>query len=189
LAYSTYSYGLQWNPYQWYEKIKSILLSIGLHPSPEEPCLYSGFIQDSSNPSRLLSQHPLCLGLYVGNFVYFSKDPKVKSLFCPLLAERCKVDFIEIVNWFLGVHFSWRIMPSSVSVPLIESGFASNLVETFSMQNRNQATTAAPYWSSIFIDGVALLLKDNDSLSLKQHKDAHQSLTQRIWLACSLYSP
>jgi hypothetical protein len=71
------------------------------------------------------------------------------------------------VNWFLGIHFSWRITPSSVSVHLSQSGFASNLVETFSMQNRNQMPTATPYPSGIPIDAVAPLLKDKDSPALK----------------------
>jgi hypothetical protein len=129
-------YGLWWSPCHWYDKIKSILLSIGPCPSPDDPCFYSGFIQDPSNPSCLPSQHPLCLGLYVDDFVYFSKDPEVKSLFCCLLAKRCKVDFIGKVSWFLDVHFLWYIAPSSVTVHLSQSKFALNLVEIFSRQNR-----------------------------------------------------
>jgi hypothetical protein len=39
-------------------------------------------------------------------------------LFCRLLGEHCKVDFMGIVEWFLGVHFSWRITSSSVAVHL-----------------------------------------------------------------------
>jgi hypothetical protein len=127
-------YGLQRSPCHWYDKINSILLSIGLLSSHDDPCIHSGFVQDPSNLSSLLSQHPFCLGLYVDNFIYFSKDPEVESLFRCLLAEQCKVDFIGIVNWFLGMHFLWCIIPSSVSVHLSQSGFALNLVETFSMQ-------------------------------------------------------
>jgi hypothetical protein len=105
-------YVLKQSPYHWYDKINSILLANGLCPSHEDPCLYSGFNQDPSNLSSLPSQHPLCLGLHVDDFVIFSKDPEVESLFCHLLAKRYKVDFIWIVNWFLSIHFSWSIMPS-----------------------------------------------------------------------------
>jgi len=117
-------YGLRRSPRHWYDKINTILRSIGLTPSLEDPCLYTGFIKDPTDPSKSTSSSPLSLGLYVDDFIYFSEDPAVEALFCRLLAERCKVDFMGIVEWFLGVHFSWRITPSSVAVHLNQSGFA-----------------------------------------------------------------
>ena len=73
---------------------------------------------DPSDPSKRASEHPLMLGLYVDDFVYFLEDPTIESLFCRLLSKRCKIDFMGIVEWFLGVHFSWRITPTSVAVHL-----------------------------------------------------------------------
>ena len=64
-------------------------------------------------------------------FVYFSEDPAVKALFERLLSELVKVDFMGLVEWFLGVHFSWRITKPSVDVHMNQSGFATNLVEQF----------------------------------------------------------
>jgi hypothetical protein len=58
-------------------------------------------------------------------------DPAIEKLFCCLLAERCKVDFMGIVEWFLGIHFSWRMTSSTIAVHLNLSGFATNLVESF----------------------------------------------------------
>ncbi len=121
----------------------------------EDPCLYTGFIWDPSNPSAPPSSLPLSLGLYMDDFVYFSKDPKVEALFCRLLSERCKVDFMGIVKWFLGVHFSWRITPSSVDVHLNQSGFATNLVKSFALQARIKTPTATPYCSGVPIDSIA----------------------------------
>ena len=54
----------------------------------------------------------------------------MKTLFCRLLSERCKVDFMGIAEWFLGVHFSWRVTSSSVLVHTNQSGFTTNLVES-----------------------------------------------------------
>ncbi len=52
------------------------------------------------------STTPLSFSLYVNSFVYFSEDPKVKSHFCQQLAERCKVNFMDGVEWFLeGPNF------------------------------------------------------------------------------------
>ena len=52
-------YGLCQSPRHWYDKIDAILISIGLKPSLEDPCLYSGFIQDPSDPSSAKSTSPL----------------------------------------------------------------------------------------------------------------------------------
>jgi hypothetical protein len=89
----------------WYDKINAILQSIRLTPLLEDPCLYTGFIRDPSDPSLVITVAPLSLSLYVNNFVSFSKDPAVETLFCRLLAKRCKVDFMDIVEWFLGFSF------------------------------------------------------------------------------------
>jgi hypothetical protein len=99
-------------------KINVILCSIGLTPSLEDPCLYTGFVRNPSDPSSVMLFAPLSLGMYVDNFVYFSKDPAVVALFCHLLTKQCKVDFMGIVEWFLGVHFLWQITPSLVAVHL-----------------------------------------------------------------------
>jgi hypothetical protein len=78
-----------------------------------------------------ISSAPLSLGLYINNFVYFLEDPAVEALFCCLLAKHCKVDFIGIVEWFLGVRFSWQVTASLVAVHLNQSDFATNLVKRF----------------------------------------------------------
>jgi hypothetical protein len=104
---------------------------MGLTPSLEDLCLYIGFVRNPKDPSVTITTSPLSLGIYVDNFVYFMPDPAVEKLFCCLLAERCKVDFMEIVEWFLGIHFSWRMTSSIVAIHLNQSGFATNLVESF----------------------------------------------------------
>jgi hypothetical protein len=122
--------------------------------------------------------------MYVDDFVYFSADPAVEPLFCRLLAERCKVDFMGIVEWFLGVHFSWRLTPDSADVHLNQSGFATNLFESFAWQERNQTPTATPYRSGVPIESVAPSL-DPDDLPAQLHRtEAYQSLIGSIgWLA------
>jgi hypothetical protein len=72
----------------------------------EEPRFYKGFLQDPNDSSGAVSPTPLLLGLYVDDFVYFSEDPEVKALFCHLLSKFCKVNFLGILEWFLGIHFS-----------------------------------------------------------------------------------
>ena len=139
-------YGLWHSLQYWYDKINAILRLIGLTPSLEDPCLNNtGFVRDPSDPLSVSKLAPLSLGLYVDIFVNLSKDPVVETLFCCLLAKHCKVDFMGIVEWFLGVHFSWRITPSSVDVHLNQSGFAANLVKSFACQAHNETSMATPH--------------------------------------------
>ena len=150
----------------------------------EDPCLYTGFIRDPLDPSLVITLAPLSLGLYVDDFVSFSKDSAVETLFCHLLAKHCKVDFMGIVEWFLGVHFSWRITHSSVTVHLIQSGFATNLVETFTCQARNETLAATPYQSGIPIDSIAPSVDADDSPVQIRQMDTYQSLIGSIsWLS------
>jgi hypothetical protein len=179
-------YGLRRSPWHWYDKINAILCSLGLIPSLKDPCLYTGYICNPANPSITLSMAPLYLGFYVDDFVYFLQDPAVKELICHLLAECCKVNFMGIVEWFLGVHFSWRITPSSVAVHLNQSGFATNLVKSFFRQACDVMPTATPYRSGIPINSIAPSVDADNSPSQIWRKEAYQSLIGSIgWLSCS----
>ena len=66
-------YGLQRSPRYWFNKIDDIFKSIGLKPNLYDPCLYSGFIQDPSNNSNTSTMLDIAVGLYVDDFVFFSK--------------------------------------------------------------------------------------------------------------------
>jgi hypothetical protein len=62
-------YGLWHSPGHWYDKVNKILISIGLTPSLEDPCLLTGFVRDPNNPDSNVSTKPLSLGLYIDDFV------------------------------------------------------------------------------------------------------------------------
>jgi hypothetical protein len=177
-------YGL--SPRHWYDNINKILKSIGLHPSPlEDPCLFTGCIVDPTDPTATPFLTPLSLGLYIDDFAYFSEDPEVEALFCRLLSECCKVGFMGIVKWFLGVHFSWRITQDAVSVHLNQSGFTANLVESFFQESQDPTPTATPYRSGIPINSIPPSMDTDYSPAQIRHKEAYQSLIGSIgWLAC-----
>ena len=124
-------YGLRRSPRHWYEKIDLILRSIGLVPNAHDPCFYTSFGRDPKYPLSSASTVLLSLGLYVDDFVYFSEDPTTEALFERLLQERIKVDFMGLVEWFLGIHFLWHFTSSWVDVYLNQTGFAANLVKQF----------------------------------------------------------
>ena len=91
-----------------------------------------------------------------------------------------------VVEWFLGIHFAWRITPTSVSVHLNQSGFAANLVESFFQDSRNVTPTATPYRSGVPIDSIAPSTDDDDSPAQLRRTAAYQSLIGSIgWLSSS----
>jgi hypothetical protein len=158
--------------------------SIDLRPTLKDPCLFAGYLKDPDDPTSAPSSAPLSLGLYVYNFVYFLENPAVEALFCHLLSAHCKVHFMGIVEWFLGVHFSWWISSSAVLVHLNQSGFAANLVESFFRESCNPTPTATPYCSGIPIDVIAPSTNDDVSPAQIQCTEAYQSLIRSVgWLA------
>jgi hypothetical protein len=89
-----------------------------------------------------------------------------------------------IIEWLLGIHFSWRITPSTVAVHLNQSGFAPNLDESFFRDTYNPTPTATPYRSGVPINSIAPSLEDDDSPAQIRHKEAYQSLIGGMgWLA------
>jgi hypothetical protein len=120
----------------------------------------------------------------VDDFVYFSEDPATEALFERLLRERIKVDFMGLVEWFLGVHFSWRITKSAVDVHMNQSGFAANLVEQFCRDVWDPTPDATPYRSGVPIDSIAPSSDADDSPAQLRRTEAYQSLVGSIgWLA------
>ena len=90
-------YGLGRSLRHWYKIVNSILVHMGLKSSLHNPCLFQGVPSSPDSPAAT-DDKPLHLGLYVDNFVYFSKDSAVKNCFERLLAAKLKVEFMRTVN-------------------------------------------------------------------------------------------
>ena len=179
-------YGLRRSPKHWYDKIRNVLLKLGLRQNAYDPCLFSGDIIDPSNPNAPPSNCPLTLGLYVDDFVYFSEDPDVEARFENLLHDQVKVDFMGTVEWFLGTHFQWMVSPDLVQVHLSQTGFASHLVESNSVHLRNVTPDATPYRSGLPIDACPESDEDETSQTFIDRKKKYQSIIGSIgWLAQS----
>ncbi len=173
----------QSTPLVWQNQCHSYFHWPHSFPSRSLPLL--GFYPGSFEPTAATSNHPLSLGLYVDDFVYISKDPVFEALFCHLLAH-CKVGFMGIIEWFLSIHFSWRVIPSSVTVHLNQSGFASNLVKSFFRNSRDPTPMATPYCSDVPINSIAPSDEPDDFPAFICRQEAYQSLVGSMgWLALS----
>jgi hypothetical protein len=91
-------YGLRRSPRHWYNKITAVLNSLGLKANASDPWLFTGSIVDPSNPAAGDPTAPLTLGIYMDNFVYFSKNPEVEHWFEQLLANLVTVEFMGNVK-------------------------------------------------------------------------------------------
>jgi len=122
----------------------------------------------------------------VDNFVYFSEDPDVKAKFAHLLKEQVTVDFIGTVEWFLGTHFQWMVLPDLVQVHLSQTGFASHLVEDNNVHLCNVTPDATPYQSGLPIGACLESDDDETSQTFIDRKKKYQSIVGSIvWLAQS----
>ena len=199
-------YGLRRSPRHWYDKIQSVLTSLGLKQNPYDPCVFTGHLVDpdetSTSPSLdsdvpsdnqqpaaespTPSSAPITLGLYVDDFVYFSADDAVEKKFERLLAKSLAVDFMGPVEWFLGIHFQWKSTPSAVSCHMNQAAFAANLVEQFEQHHKCPTPSATPYRSGMPIDAIAESTEEDDCLALIKRKQKYQSAVGSIgWLANS----
>ena len=179
-------YGLRRSPRHWYDKIQTVLNRMGLKQNPYDPCLFTGHLFDPDDPSDTPSSEPITLGLYVDDFIYFSADDAVEKKFERLLAKSLAVDFMGTVEWFLGIHFQWKMTDSEVACHLNQAAFAANLVEQFNQHHKNPTPAATPYRSGIPIDAIPESTEDDDCPALLKRKQKYQSAVGSIgWLANS----
>ncbi len=135
-----------------------------------------------------MSYSPLTLGLYVNDFVYFLEDPATKNKFETLLSTLVIVEFMGMVEWFLGMHFQWLATDGIVSVHLSQTGFVAHLVKDNNIHRRNITHNATPYRSGLPIDAIPESDKPDDCPALLERKRKYQSVVRSIgWLAQSTH--
>jgi hypothetical protein len=173
-------YSLQRSPKHWYNKIRTILNTIGLQQNAYNPCLFSGNIVNPSDPSDSPLSSRLTLGLYVDDFVYFSEDPAAEAKFEHLLNERAMVDFMGTVKWFLGTCFQWMAMPKLVQVHISQTGFTSHLVEENNIHLCNVTPNATPYRFGLPIDACPESDKDKKSPTFLKRNKSIRALSDQL---------
>ncbi len=89
--------------------------------------------------------------------------PRLRTYSAAFSVSVAKWIFMGIVEWFLGVHFSWQISLSLVLVHMNQLGFASNLVESFFFKAHDANPLATPYRSRIPVNSIAPLTDTDNS--------------------------
>jgi hypothetical protein len=111
-------YGLRQSPLHWFNRISSSFKAIGLQSCPNAPCIFYGTL--------IPGEPPVYIGLYVDDFVYFSESDAVEQAFeSKLVNHGVSVDFMQTVNWFLGIQFWWsKTTSGGVRAHLSQATFA-----------------------------------------------------------------
>ncbi len=95
---------------------------MGLHSSPNSPCLFVGTI--------IPGYPPIYVGIYVDDIIYFSTNDEVEKQFEILLSSLGNVDFMGQVSHFLGIEFTWKSHPNGdLSVSLTQQSFIDTFLE------------------------------------------------------------
>ena len=138
-------YGLKRSPRHWFTKATQLLAQCGLHPTPNNPCLFSG------KPD---GKNIMYLGLYVDDLCYFSPSDECERAFEEKLNSLTTVDFMGEVNHFLGLKFEWqRHNDGHIDAFLSQTAFAEQLIENTKLSDANPSRT--PYRSGHPVDSVA----------------------------------
>jgi hypothetical protein len=114
-------YGLRRIPHHWYNMFCSALRDIGLTQSLHDPCLFSGNLTSDSSPSDASKIH---VGIYVDDFVFYSKDPAAEQRFMEELDKKVVVEFMGDVDYFLRAQH----LPGSLTKMDISLFTSANLL-------------------------------------------------------------
>ena len=186
----------------------SILRKMHLAPSPHDPCLFTGIVgnQDGASkiitstpsPEKLLTSSvnapkdtatpvagraPICVGVYVDDFVFYSTDPAEDELFETELAKHINVDFMGDMDYFLGTAFQWkRLDHGHISVHFTQTAFTKHTAHCFGVDRMNRVPAMTPYRSGLPIDSLAAA--DPNDPDLARRTKVYQGMVGSInWLA------
>ena len=93
------------------------------------------------------------VAIYVDDFLYYSMSDEAEKVFETLLARELTVEFMGVVNWFLGCKYEWRRTPKGkLQVMVSQGAYARLLLERHGMEECNPAPM--PYRSGLVIDRI-----------------------------------
>ena len=129
-------------------RAKTIFESIGLHPSPNSPCVYSGILPNTSSH--------IYVGLYVNDFIYFGETDEVETTFRELLKQQVEglVDFEHEPTLFLGKRITKKIQQDgSFSIHLSQQVIINDLMDSCGL-NDFCCIAHTPYCSGLSVDKI-----------------------------------
>jgi deoxyuridine 5'-triphosphate nucleotidohydrolase len=151
-------YGLKRSPRHFYDLAKKLLLEIGFTPHPNSPCLFIGHL--------IPNEPPIYLGLYVDDFIYFSKSKAVEEKFEKAFDQKIDIDWNGQIDYFLGIQFQCkRHENNDVSILLSQEAFIDTIINSADLQHDDITTPKSPYRSGYPIDKIPTIEQDKANQS------------------------
>ena len=168
-------YGLKRSPHHWYETCRKTLMSLGLQPCPNAPCIFTGTL--------IKGQPPLYLGLFVDDFIYFSANSEVERKVEQLFGQIYTVDFSREVKHFLGIKFAnVRHEDGHLDIYMNQPKDIAELIKKAGLDQPQTLTAPTPYRSSLPVDSVPDLDLPNSERD-KLNKLLQELVGSMNWLA------
>ena len=163
------------SPRHWYENSKKVLVSIGIHPSPNEPRVYSETIIPGSVP--------LYLGMYVDDVIYFLTDPAVEKKFETALSLLLNVEFTGPPQYFLGLKVKYKKVENNLSIFLPQQAEATELIHRAGLSNILTKTNKTSYCTGYQVDKIDTIPNLSLSVRGKIEEDLRSYLGSLNWLS------
>jgi hypothetical protein len=170
-------YGLKRSPRHWYGMARKILLKIGFKQCQHSPCLFKAHLIDG--------EPPIYLGLYVDDFIYFSKSKSVESKFETEFASHVPVKFTPEVDYFLGIKFTNKKHSNGdVEIKISQTAYIDATVKQFGLDKAAVITPKTPYRSGYPVDAIPNI--DYDELTQNRLTHKMQTIVGCLnWLSIS----
>ena len=119
-------YGLSRSPRHWYDTFSGHLTTMGFEAMPQDPCVFKA--------TPIEGEPPIYVGMYVDDFIYYSKSDAVEQWFEACLGSKLRVDFMGAVSWFLGCSYEWHHTKDGRLVCHIsQQAYVEHLLDKFEM--------------------------------------------------------
>ena len=134
----------------------------------------------------IAGQPPLYLGLYVDDFIYFSKSREVEQKFEQSFQSKLGMELSGDISYFLGIKFTpKRHDKNHVSIKLSQEAFIDTLVELANLDGDGVNEPKSPYRNGLPIDKIPSN-KDVGYELQQKHNALLQTLVGSLnWLAIS----
>jgi deoxyuridine 5'-triphosphate nucleotidohydrolase len=140
-------YGLKRSPRHWYDLAKKTLLSIGFKQCDNAPCLFVGQL--------IKGEPPIYLGLYVDDFIYFSKSKATEQKFEQDFSQKVKCTFTPEIDYFLGIKFTHtKHKDGNISIKLSQEAYIDSILEQTKLNSDAINTPITPYRNGYPIDSI-----------------------------------
>ena len=129
--------------------------------------------------------HLFNIGLYVGDFCYFSPSDEIEIKFKYLLVKKYSVSYEDKLDWFLGMTFEWKETADDLVCLCHQEAFVLDMVDQYYLADYNKSPRTSPFKCGLPIDTTM----EDCSLSTMDQKDTtkrHQQIMGNLnWLSIS----